>query len=41
MGVREARRYTAEQRREAVEEAGRVGSAAAAKRLGIPTGTLS
>ena len=41
MGIRQARKYTVEERERAVEEAGRLGVSAAAKMLGIPGGTLS
>lgn len=41
MGVRNAQKYTVEERRQAVELASRLGPAAAARELGIPKGTLS
>jgi len=41
MGIREARRYTAEERWRAVERARELGTAAAARELGLPAGTVS
>lgn len=41
MKVREAKAYTPDERHGAIEEALRVGTAAASKKRGIPTGTLS
>ena len=41
MGVKAARKYTAEERQRAVERAKEIGTGAAARELGLPVGTVS